>query len=99
MEIIKADSHRNGVAGEPFKVAIIHDGDSKKLVIMFEEQYTTAVFDLDLLKEEIIEMGENSWRGDQYDNALRDELTNFVRKQSEDRFKASLASLAARNAS
>lgn len=91
MKIIKADSHRNGVGGEPFKVAIIQEGDSKKLVIMFEEQYTTAVFDLDLLKEEVIEMGENSWRGDHYDNLLREELTTFVREQSEARFKAFLA--------
>lgn len=95
MKIIKADSHRNGVGGDPFKVAIVQEGDSKKLVIMFEERYTTAVFDLDLLKEEVIEMGENSWRGDQYDDLLREELTTFVHEQSEARFQATLASLKA----
>lgn len=88
MEIIKADSHRNGVGGEPFKVAIVEDEGRKMLVVMFEEQYTTAVFDLDLLKDEVIEMGENSWRGDHYDNELRETLTTFVRQQSESRFKA-----------
>lgn len=77
LQIVDAAHHRNGVAGMPFKVALVDDpscGDTK-LVIMFEEQYYTAVISLDkLIENEDIGFGSNSYRGDQYDDALRDEL-------------------------
>jgi hypothetical protein len=77
LQIIDAADHRNGVGGMPFKVALVDDpscGDTK-LVIMFEEQYYTAVLSLDkLIENEDIGFGSNSYRGDQYDAALRDEL-------------------------
>lgn len=77
LQIVDADSHRNGVAGIPFKVALVddpNDGDTK-LVIMFPEQYYTAVLSLDkLINNEDITFGSNSFRGDRYDDALRSEL-------------------------
>lgn len=77
LQIVDADSHRNGVAGIPFKVALVddpNDGDTK-LVIMFPEQYYTAVLSLDkLINHEDIAFGSNSFRGDRYDDALRQEL-------------------------
>lgn len=77
LQIIDAADHRNGVGGMPFKVALVDDpscGDTK-LVIMFEDQYYTAVLSLDkLIENEDIGFGSNSYRGDQYDDALRDEL-------------------------
>lgn len=77
LQIIDADFHRNGVAGLPFRVALVddpNDGDTK-LVIMFEEQYATAVLSLDkLINDEDISFGSNSFRGDKYDDALREEL-------------------------
>jgi hypothetical protein len=77
LQIVDADSHRNGVAGIPFKVALVddpNDGDTK-LVIMFPEQYYTAVLSLDkLINNEDIAFGSNSFRGDRYDDALRSEL-------------------------
>jgi hypothetical protein len=77
LQIIDADLHRNGVGGQPFKVALVddpNDGDTK-LVIMFEEQYYTAVLSLDkLIQDEDISFGSNSFRGDKYDDALRAEL-------------------------
>ena len=77
LQIVDADSHRNGVAGVPFKVALVddpNDGDTK-LVIMFPEQYYTAVLSLDkLINNEDIAFGSNSFRGDRYDDALRSEL-------------------------
>lgn len=76
MEIIKKASHRNGVSGEPFRVAIVQRDDlrDKMLVVMFPTSGHTAVFSLDLLAEGIIEFGENSWRGDSYEDQLRNEL-------------------------
>ena len=77
LQIVNADYHRNGVAGMPFKVALVDDpyeGDTK-LVIMFEAEGHTAVLSLDkLIQDEDISFGSNSFRGDRYEEALRAEL-------------------------
>lgn len=77
LQIVNADYHRNGVAGMPFKVALVDDpneGDTK-LIIMFEAEGHTAVLSLDkLIESEDISFGSNSFRGDKYEEALRDEL-------------------------
>jgi hypothetical protein len=77
LQIVNADYHRNGVAGMPFKVALVddpNDGDTK-LVIMFEAEGHTAVLSLDkLIESEDISFGSNSYRGDRYEEVLRDEL-------------------------
>ena len=41
---------------------------------MFEAEGHTAVLSLDKLMEEDISFGSNSWRGDQYEEALRERL-------------------------
>lgn len=76
LQIIDSDHHRNGIAGLPFKVALVDDTNTSdvKLVIMFETEGHTAVLSLDKLIEEDISFGSNSWRGDQYEEALRPEL-------------------------
>lgn len=76
LQIIDADFHRNGVSGLPFQVALVDDTNTSdvKLVIMFEAEGHTAVLSLDKLIEEDISFGSNSWRGDQYEQALRPEL-------------------------
>jgi hypothetical protein len=77
LQIISTDHHRNGVGGHPFRVALVDDpneGDTK-LVIMFAEPGYTAVLSLDkLIQDEDIAFGSNSWRGDKYEDALRDKL-------------------------
>jgi hypothetical protein len=76
LQIIDADFHRNGVAGMSFKVALVDDpneGDVK-LVVMFEAEGYTAVLSLDKLMNEDIKFGSNSFRGDRYEEALREEL-------------------------
>ena len=76
LSILDHAHHRNGVGGAPFKVAIVHDAelDRDMLVVMFADQYYTAAFDLELLQERDIRFGSNSWRGDHYDHALRGQL-------------------------
>ena len=76
LQIVDADFHRNGVAGLPFKVAVVDDANESdmKLVIMFEAEGHTAVLSLNKLMEEDISFGSNSWRGDQYEFALRPEM-------------------------
>jgi hypothetical protein len=76
MTVIESDYHRNGVGGMPFKVALVDDpneGDTK-LVIMFEKEMHTAVFSLEKLAQGDIFFGSNSYRGDQYESALRGDL-------------------------
>jgi hypothetical protein len=77
LQIVNAAFHRNGIGGAPFYVALVDDPDESdtKLVIMFENEMHTAVLSLDkLIQNEDIDFGSNSYRGDQYDAALRDEL-------------------------
>lgn len=77
LQIIDLAFHRNGVAGLPFKVALVDDANEGdvKLVIMFEQEGHTAVLSVDKLHEdEDISFGTNSWRGDLYEEALRSEM-------------------------
>ena len=77
LQILDLAYHRNGVGGLPFQVALVDDpncGDVK-LVIMFEKEGYTAVLSVDKLHEdEDISSETNSWRGDQYEQALRQEM-------------------------
>lgn len=75
-KIVQSSFHSNGRAA-PFYAAIVDDpeaGDTK-LVIMFDEYDYTAVLSLDVLcQDEDVSAERNGWRGDRYDEALRDDL-------------------------
>lgn len=75
-EVVEKYLHDNG-NGVPFVVAIVDDmkaGDTK-LVIMFEDEDFTAVLSLDtLIESEDITPEGNSFDGEKFDRALRDEL-------------------------
>lgn len=68
---IAIDLHRNGIAGAPFHVLLFHDGQSEKLGIVFDRPGYCAVLDVPKLAEGDITFGSNSWRGDQFEPALR----------------------------
>ena len=70
-------AHRNGISGAPFHVLIFHDGQSTKLGIVFEAASHVAVFDLELLTQQEIRFGLNSYRGDQFEPGLRRLIANF----------------------
>lgn len=75
-EIVEKYYHTNG-NGMPFIVAIVDDltANDTKLVIMFDEEDFTAVLSLDMLIEsEDITPENNSYRGDKYDQELRNQL-------------------------
>lgn len=76
LQIIDMDYHRNGVSGLPFRVALVDDANESdvKVVIMFEAEGHTAVLSLNKLMDEDISFGSNSWRGDLYEEALRQEM-------------------------
>lgn len=76
MEIVQSAYHSNGRAA-PFYAALVDDpkdGDMK-LVIIFDEPDYCAVLSLDVLvQDEDVSVELNGWRGDKYEEILRDVL-------------------------
>lgn len=72
-KIVKESYHRNGVVGASFDVAIFRQPGQRALMlaVVFEAAGHVAVFDLDKLKNDVIEFPENSYRGDLYEDELR----------------------------
>ena len=71
LEFINIDHHRNGIAGAPFHVVLFHDGDGRKVGILFDREAHCAVLDVDKLHAGDIAFGSNSWRGDSFEPDLR----------------------------
>ena len=71
IEILDLAQHRNGIAAAPFDVVLFHDGESRKLAILFPERGRCAVLDEAKLFEGDIAFGSNSHRGDHYEPHLR----------------------------
>lgn len=71
IEILELAQHRNGIAAVPFDVVIFHDGESRKLAVLFPGPGRCAVLDEARLFEGDIAFGSNSHRGDQYEPHLR----------------------------
>ncbi len=69
--------HRNGICGAPFTVALIDDGESRKLAILFDAPDHCAVLDIGKLAEGDIAFGSNSYRGDCYEPDLRRALARL----------------------
>lgn len=69
------DYHRNGISGEGFHVVLFHD-DIENIPMMgvvfgmgnleIPDECRVAVFNRDLLKQDVIAFGFNSFRGDHY---------------------------------
>lgn len=74
------DYHRNGICGTPFHVLFFHDGQSLKLGIVFEQPGHCAVLDVQKLVDGDIAFGSNSWRGDQFEPALRRAIREHDRR-------------------
>lgn len=87
--------HRNGVSGEPFYVVLFEEGGRNMLGIVFDGSVPAdegdepnepcdprvAVLDRDLLAQGIIGMGDNSWRGDQFEPALVAAIVAFRKER------------------
>ena len=72
LELKRFDTHRNGIGGAPFSVAIAYDPEIEMdmIIIQFNDEEDeesakahTASLAIDLLTERNIQFGENSWRG------------------------------------
>ena len=74
MKINKVAFHRNGSSGEPFHIIKFTNKKEKMIGIVFKEKYHVAVFNQKLLGKGIIDFGVNSFRGDNYENKLRNAI-------------------------
>lgn len=77
LKIIAFDHHRNGIGGAPFAVVLFEDTGpegSRKLSILFEQDAHCAVLDVDKLVKGDIAFGSNSWRGDCFEQPLRNAI-------------------------
>lgn len=80
LKIIDIAFHRNGICGAPFSVFLFEDeGDGRKVGIVFEQKGHCAVLAVDQLHAGDIAFGSNSWRGDQYESELREQIRQFAR--------------------
>ncbi len=82
INIIDWDYHRNGISGAPFHVFLFDDvGDenTRKVGILFETQHHCAVLDVAKFSAGSIGFGFNSYRGDNFEAALRSHL-NFPKQ-------------------
>ncbi len=74
LTIIDIAHHRNGICGAPFNIVLFEDRGaegSRKVAILFDEQYCCAVLDVAKLAAGDIAFMSNSWRGDHYEPHLR----------------------------
>ena len=85
LKILKADYHRNGIAGLGFYAVIFkawEDGEARTMVAsLFKEPGYCAVYDLEKLQKHDVEFGSNSWRGDDYESALKPLLKKFLKRE------------------
>jgi len=73
--VLNIDHHRNGIAGAPFHAIVFRDTGPEanvKLGIVFDAPSHVAVLDIAKLSDCDVEFGSNSWRGDTYENQLRE---------------------------
>ena len=77
LKVLDHARHRNGICGAPFTVALIDDGESKKVAILFDAEGHCAVLDMAKLAEGDIAFGSNSYRGDCYEPDLRRTLARL----------------------
>lgn len=77
VHVVDWDYHRNGICGAPFHAVLFDDvGDenTRKLAIVFEAPHHCAVLDVAKLAQGIVAFGRNSYRGDVFEDSLRQSL-------------------------
>jgi hypothetical protein len=70
--------HRNGISGTGFWCAVVHDPENGDMLITYFDikgECCIAVYNLALLPN--IEFGENSWRGDNYVDAMKQAIEEY----------------------
>ena len=86
LKVINIDYHRNGICGAPFDVVLFEDvgpEGTRKVAIVFEQEYHCAVLDVAKLAAGDIAFMSNSWRGDRFEPSLRRAITAFHNAERE----------------
>ena len=80
LKIHSATWHRNGVGGAGFYAILFCDQSERREMVasLFDAPDYCAVYDVGLLAKGSVEFGENSWRGDHYEAALRPLLKAYL---------------------
>ncbi len=71
LKIEQVEYHRNGICGEGFHAILFKDGSESMLAIVFDGAGQCAVVSRDKLPDVGVAFGENSYRGDHYEDSLR----------------------------
>lgn len=74
IHVTAIDRHRNGIAGLPFHVVLFTANgydDCAFVATVFDVKFGVSVLERGLLAQGNIAFGENSWRGDNFEPALR----------------------------
>lgn len=79
LKIIEASFHRNGICGVGFWAILFDDAENGRMIAsLFDEPRYCAVYSVDELSKGNITFARgNSWRGDQFEDALRPLLKDW----------------------
>ena len=84
-KIKQIDFHRNGIGGAPFYAVLFEQKEEKGLMlgIVFDESDYCAVVAVDPLSTDVgVTFGQNSWRGDTFEEELRAAIRSFEDSRS-----------------
>ena len=81
MKIEAIAYHRNGICGEGFHVVLFVQDKRRYLATMFQTAGQVAVLDRDILATGNVRFGENSWRGDHFEDDLRRHIAAWTEIQ------------------
>ncbi len=80
VEIERVAYHRNGIAGNGFHVILFRQLDNTPMMgVLFEEAGNIAVFNRELAGQGNVDFYANSWRGDEFEQALRTAVAEYRR--------------------
>lgn len=79
---VKVARHRNGMMGNGFYVVTFKNGKQNMVGIVFDENHSCAVLDIDLLASGIIEFAQNSWRCEHFEKDLRQAIAEYEESRS-----------------
>lgn len=86
MNVLEIAHHRNGQYGLPYYSVIFEEtvdgAPAHFLGIVFEQQATVAVIDINRLKAFGIGFGDSSWCGERYENELRNAIAAYNNRET-----------------
>ena len=80
-KVVDVAHHRNGVHGTPFDVVLFKDKDTGELFVGIlpdcdQNEHNSFVLSVDRMSKGSVTFAENSWRGDNYAQELKQAVTN-----------------------